>query len=144
MCVPVNEHSSEKSLVVELGDKEGGFSQRDYELASSFSRAVASLYSCSVMASKKAQGFRRGSMLSKILFNIDPIKHVKVEQFITQQRRISAMDKYIGSFLNYNFSVKTLSEHEMNGGIVHIFNDLNFVSLFKIRKTTLIRLDGRR
>jgi len=91
------------------------------------------------MGAHRGKSNRRNSMVNQILLNIDPVKHVKVEQFITSQRRAS-QDLYTGKFLTYTFSIKTLSENDMNGAIIHIFYDMDFITKFKIRKTTLIRL----
>ena len=73
ICVPVNDHSGEKTLIIELADKEGGFSSRDVEISTLFSQNVASVYSCCVMLAHREKSSRRNSMLSQILLNIEPV-----------------------------------------------------------------------
>jgi hypothetical protein len=64
---------------------------------------------------------------------------MKVEQFLSHQRKNAQSNLYSGPFLEFSFSIKTYSEWDMSGGILHAFTDLDFLSSFKIRRATLIR-----
>jgi hypothetical protein len=72
-CIPVNDHSGEKNLIIELSDKEGGFTSRDLEVASLFAQNAGSIYSCCVMLAYREKVTRRNSILSQILLNIEPV-----------------------------------------------------------------------
>ncbi len=80
MCVFIKDQTNDMSIVVELSEKIGGFTEKDEVDAMLFSKLITDVLSSSVMLEYRRNDIRRCDITNKILNNITKV--ITFETFI--------------------------------------------------------------
>lgn len=73
MCVFIRDQTNDMSVVVELSNKSGGFTENDEEDAKLFASLVGDVFSSSVMLEYRRNAIRRNDITNKVVSNIEKV-----------------------------------------------------------------------
>ncbi|CAL8137479.1 unnamed protein product [Orchesella dallaii] len=137
LCIPISEHSGEAPLILELAQKQGGFSYHDEEQAQLFAKRAAAILSSAILLDYKKKAIRRHGIRNEVLANIGEVSFFKVKQLLDLKFQYSS--SFRKKLEDFRFSMRMFPDHQSPGVILYIFMDLGFVKRWQMRKSTLIR-----
>ncbi|ODM94519.1 cGMP-dependent 3',5'-cyclic phosphodiesterase [Orchesella cincta] len=137
LIAPVVDYSGESDLIIELSDKENGFTTKEFEMALIFCQHTACLLTCTILLDRRDKSSRRRNIINEMLCNISSVKPANVEQMISHHRKNSNV--FRGNFDEYHFCVRCFPEGDIAGIAMEIFYELGIVKDFKVRRAVLVR-----
>ncbi|ODN01952.1 cGMP-dependent 3',5'-cyclic phosphodiesterase [Orchesella cincta] len=137
LCIPISEHSGEAPLILELSQKQGGFSYHDEEQIQLFAKRAAAILSSAILLDYKKKAIRRHGIRNEVLANIGEVSFFKVKQLLDLKFQYSS--SFRKKLEDFRFSMRIFPDHQSPGVILYLFMDLGFVNRWQMRKSTLIR-----
>lgn len=137
LVIPISDQTGEAPVIIELSQKQGGFTYQDEEQCLLFAKRASSIISSSILLDYKKKAIRRHGIRNEVLANIGEVSVSKVRQMLDLTFGYSS--KFRKALMDFRFTMRLFPDHQSPGVILYMFIDLGFVSRWRMRKSTLIR-----